>query len=286
MRRARLTMVGRNRLTGLAFFLPWIIGFLSLTAFPMIYSLVISVSDVRIRVTGTEMTFLGLNHFRYALLQDANFPTDLLESLFLIVAGLPIVMVFSLVIALLLNRKFRGRAFFRALFFLPVIIMSGPVLTQLVQETDAMQLQMNYGILREYFYYLNGRFFVLFMDNLVRTLWFAGVQIMVFLAVLQKVDQSMYEAASIDGATGWEMFWRITLPHLRPAILLNAIYTIVEMGSVSSDPTNVRIMTHLLEVNRPYSYSAAMAWIYAIAQLILIGITALILVEKRGRRRT
>jgi ABC-type sugar transport system permease subunit len=252
----------------------------------MIYSLVISVSDVRIRVTGTELTFLGLNHFRYALLQDANFPTDLLESLFLIVAGLPIVMVFSLVIALLLNRKFRGRAFFRALFFLPVIIMSGPVLTQLVQETDAMQLQMNYGILREYFYYLNGRFFVLFMDNLVRTLWFAGVQIMVFLAVLQKIDQSMYEAASIDGATGWETFWRITLPHLRPAILLNAIYTIVEMGSVSSDPTNVRIMTHLLEVNRPYSYSAAMAWIYAMAQLVLMGVTALILVEKRGRRAT
>lgn len=278
-------MVWRSRLTGLAFFSPWIVGFLLLTAFPMIYSLVISFSDVRIRVTGTELTFVGLNHFRYALLQDAGFPTDLLESLFLIVSGLPIVLVFSLVIALFLNRKFRGRSFFRAIFFLPVIIMSGPVLTQLVRETDAMQLQMNYGILRQYFYYFNGRFFVLFMNNLVRTLWFAGVQIMVFLAVLQKIDQSMYEAASIDGATGWEMFWRITLPHLRPAILLNAIYSIVEMGSVSSDPTNVRIMAHLLEVNRPYSYSAAMAWVYAIAQLILIGVTALILVEKRGGRR-
>ena len=83
--------------------------------------------------------------------------------------------------------------------------MSGPVLTQPVQETDAARLQMNYGILK-YFYYFNGRLFVLFMDNLVRTLWFSGVQIMVFLAVLQKIDRSMYVAASIDGATAWEMF--------------------------------------------------------------------------------
>ena len=202
----------------------------------------------------------------------------------MIVTGLPIVMVFALITALLLNRKFAGRPL-RAIFFLPVIIMSGPVLTQLVQETDAMRLQMNYGILKEYFYYFNGRLFVLFMDNLVRTLWFSGVQIMVFLAVLQKIDRSMYEAASIDGATAWEMFWRITLPHLRSAVVLNAIYSIVEMGSVSSDPTNVRIMTHLLEVNRPYSYSAAMAWIYALAQLLLMGITAVVLMEKKGRRR-
>lgn len=284
MRKSKLTVAWRNRLTGLAFFSPWLIGFLLFTAYPMMYSIVISFSDVRIRVTGTELSFVGLNHFRYALMQDASFPTDLLESLFLIVSGLPIVMVFSLIIALFLNRKFPGRAFFRAVFFLPVIVMSGPVLTQLVQETDAMQLQMSFGILNRYFYQFNGRLIVLFMDNLVRTLWFTGVQIMVFLAVLQKIDRSMYEAASIDGATGWEMFWRITLPHLRPTIVLNAIYTIVEMGSVSSDPTNVRIMAHLLEVQRPYSYSAAMAWIYALAQLLLIGIAALVLVEKKGRR--
>ena len=285
MRIGKLTMAWRSRLTGLAFFLPWIIGFVLLTAFPMAYSIVISFSDVRIKVGGTELSYLGGSHYRYALLQDASFPTDMLESLFLIVTGLPIVMVFALITALLLNRKFGGRALFRAIFFLPVIIMSGPVLTQLVQETDAMRLQMNYGILKEYFYYFNGRLFVLFMDNLVRTLWFSGVQIMVFLAVLQKIDRSMYEAASIDGATAWEMFWRITLPHLRSAVVLNAIYSIVEMGSVSSDPTNVRIMTHLLEVNRPYSYSAAMAWIYALAQLLLMGITAVVLMEKKGRRR-
>ena len=183
VKKMRLTMRGRNRLIGLAFFSPWIIGFLFLTAFPMLYSIVISFSDVRIKVTGTELNFVGLDHYRYALLQDAVFPTNLMESLFLIAAGLPIVMVFSLVIALLLNRKFPGRALFRAVFFLPVIIMSGPVLTQLVQETDAMRLSMDYGILRRYFSLITQagsmRLLNLFMASLVRILWFSGVQIIV-----------------------------------------------------------------------------------------------------------
>lgn len=287
MRRTKLSMRGRSRLTGLAFFAPWVIGFILLTLYPMVYSLVISLCDVRIKVTGTELTYLRLKHYSYAFTQDATFPTHLLDSLFVIATGLPIVVVFSLIIALLLNKPFYGRAFFRGIFFLPVVIMSGPVLTQLVSETDAMQLRMNYGILWEYLLEFtsldNTKYFGIFMNNLIRTLWFSGVQTVIFLAALQKIDQSMYEAASIDGANGWEMFWRITLPHLRPTIVLNAVYTVVVMGAVSSDPTNVKIMAHLLEVNRPYSYSAAMAWIYALLQLLLIGIAVLILTPRERR---
>jgi ABC-type sugar transport system permease subunit len=212
-----------------------------------------------------------------------------MESIFLIATGLPIVLVFSLIISLLLNQEFPGRSFYRLVFFLPVIIMSGPVLTQLVNETDAMKLRLDSGILSQYLRMISpgrgqGRLFILFMDNLVRTLWFSGIQILVFLAVLQKIDRSMYEAAAIDGATGWEMFWRITLPYLRSTIVINTIYTIVEMGAVSSDPTNVKIMSHLLEVNRPFSYSAAMSWIYALAQLLLMGLATLLLFKREGRR--
>lgn len=282
-------LVRRRRMTGLAFFSPWLVGFLLLTLFPLVYSLVISFSEVRIKVSGTELSFVGLSHYRYTLLQDASFPTKLMESIFLIATGLPIVLVFSLIISLLLNQEFPGRSFYRLVFFLPVIIMSGPVLTQLVNETDAMKLRLDSGILSQYLRMISpgrgqGRLFILFMDNLVRTLWFSGIQILVFLAVLQKIDRSMYEAAAIDGATGWEMFWRITLPYLRSTIVINTIYTIVEMGAVSSDPTNVKIMSHLLEVNRPFSYSAAMSWIYALAQLLLMGLATLLLFKREGRR--
>lgn len=286
MKKKFFSMHRRNQMIGTAFFAPWLIGFVLLTLYPLVYSLVISFSDVRIKVTGTELTPVGFTHYMYALTKDAAFPTALLDSLFLIVTGLPVVLVFSLVIALMLNKQFVGRGFFRAVFFLPVIILSGPVLTQLVEETDAMQLQMNFGILRDYMLELGGSVapFQTFLDNLLRTMWFSGVQILILLASLQKIDTSMYEVASIDGATAWEMFWRITLPYLRPTILLCGIYTIVEMASISNDPTNIKIMSHLLEVNRPYSYSASMAWVYALAQLILIGITALLLMPKKGGR--
>ena len=272
MKQRRLSMAGRSRLTGLAFFSPWLIGFVLLTLYPLVYSVVISFCNVRVKVTGTELTYLGLEHYSFALTRDEKFPVNLMESVFVIFTGLPIVLVFSLVVALLLNRRFFGRAFFRAVFFLPVVIISGPVLTQLVNETKAMQLNLDFGILKRVLGEAasGGGLFGLFMSNLTRTLWFSGVQTLIFLASLQKIDKSMYEAASIDGATGWEMFWRITLPFLRPTLLLNAVYTIVEMGAVSSDPTNQKILSHLLEVGRPYSYSAAMSWLYALAQLILM----------------
>ncbi|MDR0897912.1 MAG: sugar ABC transporter permease [Oscillospiraceae bacterium] len=282
MKRKGLTMAGRSRLTGLLFFSPWLVGFLALTLYPLLYSVVIGFSEVRIKVTGTELRFLGLEHYAYALTRDENFPIELLTSIAQIAAGLPIVLVFSLIVALLLNRRFRGRAFFRAVFFLPVVIISGPVLTQLVEETKAMQITFDMGFLR-YFSRGGGPGLAPIMQQLVRTLWFSGVQTLIFLAALQKIDHSIYEAASIDGATGWEMFWRITLPYVKPTILLNAIYTVVEMGAVSSDPTNVRIMDHLLEVGRPYSYSAAMAWIFALLQLAIILIAFLLLRQRRGK---
>lgn len=181
-------MAGRSRLTGLVVFSPWLIGFLLLTLYPMIYSVVISFSDVRIRVTGTELSFLGFEHYIYALTRDEKFPVFLMESLFLIVTGLPVVLVFSLVVALLLNRAFVGRAFFRAVFFLPVVIISGPVLTQLVNETKAMQLTLDFGILRRLLGNVVTRdgMFGLLMSNLVRTLWFSGVQTLIFLAADRK----------------------------------------------------------------------------------------------------
>ena len=285
MKRRTLSMAGRSRRNGLLFFAPWMIGFFALTLYPLLYSIVISFSDVRIKVTGTELNFVGLEHYIYALTRDEVFPVNLMESVFLITVGLPIVLVFSLIVALLLNRRFFGRAFFRAVFFLPVVIISGPVLTQLVNETGAMQLNLDFGLLRRLMGNLatDSGLFGLFMRNLVKTLWFSGVQILIYLASLQKIDKSMYEAASIDGATGWEKFWRITLPYIRPTILLNAVYTVVEMGSVSSDATNQKIMAHLLEVGRPYSYSAAMAWLYAIAQLLLILVVFLLFRPKKER---
>lgn len=276
----------RETLSGLIFFLPWIIGFLAITCYPLIYSIVISFNQVAIRPGEITLEPIGWEYFRQALFLDTEFPTMLVTSVTQVAIGTPISVVFALVIALLLNRSFRGRTVYRMIFFMPVIIMSGPVMTELLTETSAMSIDMDIMGLNSILTELDKGWSVLLLsilNSFIRILWFCGVQIIVFLVSLQKIDSSMYEAASIDGASAWEAFWKITLPHLRPIIMLNTIYTIIEMGTAADDATNTKIMESITDIARPYSFAAAMSWIYAFCLMLLMTIAFLLLRERREK---
>ena len=275
----------RSTITGTLFFLPWLIGFFAITAYPLVYSLVICFNQVQIKPGAIELKPVGWEYFRQAFAVDTEYPTKLLASLASVLLGTPLVVVFSLVIALLLNRKFRGRTVYRIVFFLPVVIMSGPVMSELMTESSAMSINMDIMGLRSILMELDygwARLLMTFLNSFVRILWFCGVQIIVFLAGLQKIDRNMYEAAAIDGATAWEAFWKITLPHLRPIILLNAIYTIIEMGTAADDATNGKIVGAIRDIARPYSYAAVLSWIYAFGLLLLILLAFLLLRPRKG----
>ena len=275
----------RSTITGTLFFLPWLIGFFAITAYPLVYSLVICFNQVQIKPGAIELKPVGWEYFRQAFAVDTEYPTKLLSSLASVLMGTPLVVVFSLVIALLLNRRFRGRTVYRIVFFLPVVIMSGPVMSELMTESSAMSINMDIMGLRSILMELDygwARILLTFLNSFVRILWFCGVQIIVFLAGLQKVDRNMYEAAAIDGATAWEAFWKITLPHLRPIILLNAIYTIIEMGTAADDATNGKIVGAIRDIARPYSYAAVLSWIYAFGLLLLILLAFLLLRPRKG----
>lgn len=275
----------RSTITGTLFFLPWLIGFFAITAYPLVYSLVICFNQVQIKPGAIELKPVGWEYFRQAFAVDTEYPTKLLASLASVLLGTPLVVVFSLVIALLLNRRFRGRTVYRIVFFLPVVIMSGPVMSELMTESSAMSINMDIMGLRSILMELDygwARILLTFLNSFVRILWFCGVQIIVFLAGLQKIDRNMYEAAAIDGATAWEAFWKITLPHLRPIILLNAIYTIIEMGTAADDATNGKIVGAIRDIARPYSYAAVLSWIYAFGLLLLILLAFLLLRPRKG----
>ena len=284
-RRFTLNYRARSTITGTMFFLPWLIGFFAITAYPLIYSLVICFNQVQIRPGTIELEPIGWEYFRQAFAVDTEYPTKLITSLCNVMMGTPLVVVFSLVIALLLNRKFKGRTFYRIVFFLPVVIMSGPVMSELMSESSAMSIEMDIMGIRSILMELDygwANILLTFLNSFVRILWFCGVQIIVFLAGLQKIDRNMYEAAAIDGATAWESFWKITLPHMRPIILLNTIYTIIEMGTASDDATNVKIVGAIRDIARPYSYAAVLSWIYAFCLLLLILIAFLLLKPRKG----
>ena len=271
MKKFSLTIKQRNAIAGYLFILPWIIGFLLFTLYPVILSIRLSFNDVRIS-EGISLSFSGWKYYYEALNVDTQFKTNLGETVIFICCATPIIIVFSLVIAMLLNGKYPLRTLFRGIFFLPVIIMSGPVISDLMSQYS-VDLSKLSPLIYDFINNLPGfiKTPILFsLNNLVLILWFSGVQILLFLAGLQKVGREVYEAASIDGATGWEKFWKITLPHIKPMALINSVYTVMEIANYANNSVNTKISSHLLEVNRPYSFSAAMSWIYFMVILLLL----------------
>ena len=186
----------------------------------------------------------------------------------------PVILVLSLIVAMLLNKRFRGRALFRAIFFMPVIIMSGPVISALLTQYS-VDFSTNSWVVYDLLSYMPTALaspveYVL--DNLVKILWMCGVQILIFLAGLQSIGSDVYEAASIDGAGGWEKFWQITLPHISPMILICAVYTVIDTANYNEGGNiNALINSQIFDANYMYSYAAAMSWMYFVVIAAVLG---------------
>ncbi|HQE48468.1 MAG TPA: sugar ABC transporter permease [Fervidobacterium sp.] len=275
----------RRAITGYIFVMPWLIGFILLTIYPLFYSLFLSFQDVNFSVEGIRTTFVGLKHYNYAFRVDTQFPTLYVQSLIDIGLSVPLIIIFSLIIAILLNQAFFGRTFFRAVYFLPVVIISGPVLSELLTNRALSIVDPNsffvYRFLSTLPSFINFPFLYIF-DNLITILWFSGVQIVFFLAGLQRISTNIYEAAQIDGANAWVIFWKIILPLIKPFVLVNAIYTIVDLSSFPNNPINTSIATNMFNFQRPYVYSSALAWIHFLTTLGFI-LVALLLLRDRKR---
>lgn len=280
-----LTMRGRNIFHGYLFILPWIIGFAFFILYPLIYSIIISLNEIKIRPEGTLMTWKGLFFYDYALNQTVFFRTALAESVSMIAYMTPVILVFSILIAILLNGKYPMRAFFRGVFFMPVIIMSGPAISQLLTKYTvdfSDKVPAVYDFLSQLPEVL-GTPCKYVLDNLILLLWMCGVQILIMLAGLQKISPTLYEAASIDGASAWECFWKITLPHLAPLILISAVYTVIDLANYTNGAVNKIIVGEIFNTNYLYSYSAAMAWIYFLVVALLL-VAVLLLFKIFGRK--
>ena len=284
--KTKMTGKTRESLTGLAYVSLWIAGFALLTLYPMIETFMLSLNNVAIQTTGIKKVFVGLGNYREALLSDTEFVPNLITYLTEIVIYVPVILVFSLLIALLLDVKMKGRGIFRTIFFLPVIIMSGPVMKQLmVQGSVALpgierliDLQALTETLPQYL----ANAIVFLVSNFVMILWFCGIQILIFLAVLQKMDRAMYEAANIDGASAWEVFWKLTLPALNPTIVVVVIFTVVTQSHFALSPVINQINNSLFKPGFGYGIASAMAWVYFIVMILVLALFTAV-VSKREK---
>lgn len=281
-----LTMRGRNALSGYMFLAPWLVGLVLFTLYPFVYSIILSFSEVQMAPSGIQTRPVGLRWYKEAFTLDTTFVVSLLDTLKFLLLSTPMIVVIALLLALLLNREVKGRAIFRAIFFFPVIIISGPVISELLDTQAAAVIRPENYLVYSFIETLPGVLSVPLLyifDNIVLIMWFSGVQVVLFLAGLQKIGKPMQEAASIDGASGWQMFWKIYLPFLRPLILLNTVYTIVQLSAFSSNAVNAEIVNKMTLTGKTYGYSAALAWIYFVILLLLLGAAFLLLRSREDK---
>ncbi len=290
----------RENRMGYVFVSPWIIGFGAFFLFPMGFSLVLSFSHVT-NLQAFSLESVGWQNYINALLVDVDFTPKLLTSVLDAAIKTPIIVVFSLFIAILLDRRLPLRGLYRALFLLPVVIGSGVVMETLqgnsatlafspqsasMQQTVQTVPMVDVGGIE-----MSDRLTMLLGEDLSawveimltyisESLWMSGIQIILFLGALQSVPEAYYEAAMCDGATGWEKFWKITLPMVTPTILIVVVYTLISFFTSSENEVMVYVVDTSF-TNLELDYGSAMGWIY----FVLIG-AALGLVFALSRRMT
>ncbi len=281
-RKKRFTNSFKYRLTGLLFVTPWIIGFLIFFLYPLYQSVLFSFSKVTFTAKGRVISFVGTDNFKYFFSRDPYFIQRIIVFFQNILLQVPLILVFSLVLALLLNEKVRLKGMFRTLFFLPIVVVSGPVMNMLLsQGSSTIPLIEQYGIYEIINYsipYFLAEPITSLFSQLILVLWYSGVPILIFIAGLQKIDKALYEASSIDGASSWVSFWKIVLPSIKGMILINAVYIIVFLATSEINDVIIWIRDSMLDASkRGFGIASAAAWIYSIGISLLLLIYFLLL---------
>lgn len=277
------TYAEQKSVWGFLYVLPWLLGFLFFFLIPLLYSLQYSFSSIKANANGMSIKFIGFANYVEALTVNTNFNRRLTEAIVNMVINVPLIVIFSLFLAVLLNQKFVGRAIARSIFFLPVILASGIIanleassLVQAINEQNAgsgglinslgtfelQRIMLRSGVNENIVFYLSDA-----VNRIYQIVSQSGVQILIFLAGIQTISPQLYEASKIEGATGYEAFWKITFPMVSPLILVNVIYTIIDSFSRNGMTTLIK-ETGFTSFN--FGLSSAMAWIYFLAIMVIL----------------
>lgn len=268
-KKKKMSLSAKRSRTGFLFILPWLIGFIWFYARSLFMSIQFSLSNLSVSPGGGyTLDFVGLDNFLYAFRAHATYKQVLTTSVGNMLIDVPLITFFSLFMAILLNRKFRGRTLVRAIFFLPVILnseaivdamdlarnmMSGGLSSASAEMAQASSGGMGIAYYMEMFGSLGiPEFLIVYLMGAVTRVSdiinASGVQIIIFIAALQSVPGSMYEVAKIEGATIYETFWKVTFPMVMPHIITNIVYTVVD-SFTQSDVVELAYNTAFTESN-------------------------------------
>jgi oligogalacturonide transport system permease protein len=286
MKRAKKSVFEkRHGFLGYMFLLPWLIGFFSFTVWPFVYTIFLSFHDVRLTVEGWSTVFTGIDNYNLAFLRNTEFVPALISFVTMELLYAPVITVIAFILALLLNQKIKFRPAFRALFFLPVIVMSGPVMYQLMDSGSMTFAGITDMILFQIVWQFSppiANALLLLFQNFSMVLWFTGIPIILFISGMQKINDSMLEAARIDAATSWQILWKIIIPIIRPIAMVSIILTIVQLGTYSINPVLSLVQEAIYNSTSGLGVASAFAWIYTVAALALMGLAFILLNKKEN----
>ena len=303
IKQSRISYEKKKGLYGYGFIALWFVGVIYMFLIPLGQSLWYSlcktelVSDVD-KIAAYGMSGPGIytqwndfGNYQWAFTINPDYPKNLADSLVQTAYTVPLVLVFSLFVALLLNDKFKGRTLARAVFFLPVLIATGPVLgvingdmlSQGISDASQFSALFKTDFVEDFLQFMglnniNQQFADMVSEvtsSILNLIWDSGIQILIFISALQQIPTSAKEAASMEGATGWEFFWKITFPTISPMIFANLIYTIIDAFIKSDNPVMQQVMSYIKTWE--YGYSSAMAWAYFAIVAVVLGIISAIL---------
>jgi len=282
----QLSIEKKKKIEGLVLVSPFILGVLLFFVYPLFTTIRLSFGELD-RIEGFHIRWAGFKNYIEILTVDHNFVPMFLQVIKNVFTQVPLIIVFSLIMAILVNKDIRGRGFFRAAFFMPFLLGSGIVFEQIVAMGAINQFLTveSIGISQDTIASLGSQAVTLintFFQVITTVLWNTGVQTLLFLSALQGISESLYESAKVDGANAWEVFWKITLPMVKPIMLVNIIYSLCNSFTDISNPI-IKYTQQRAFVDLKYPESAAIGVLYLLFVLLLVGLVFLILGKKRTR---
>ncbi len=289
MKKNRLSFSQKRAVTGYLFILPWLVGFIVFYLRSLLMTFQFSLSELTIDTVngGYTLEFVGLENYLYAFTVHGTFKQILTTSVMDMIIDVPLIIFFSLLMALLLNKKFKGRTIVRAIFFLPVILNAEAIVEAVETATvmmaggvsassSEMASATSGGMGLAYYVDLFGNlmipnqileYIVGAVDRITGIISASGVQIVIFIAALQSIPGSLYEVAQMEGATAYETFWKVTFPMVMPHIVTNVVYTVVD-SFITSEVVDLAYETAFVQFQ--YGLSSVFSLVSTVITCIIL----------------
>jgi multiple sugar transport system permease protein len=276
----------REGVAGYVFLSPWLIGLFGITAIPMIGSLILSFTNYDLLSDWSELEWVGARNYVRMFTTDPHYLEAVTVTVIFAVVAVPLKLAAALGVAMLLNKDRRGNGLFRAMFYLPSLL-GGSVALALVWRAMWSKDGAVNGFLG--LFGIEGMNWINEPDYALSTLvmlaiWQFGAPMVIFLAGLKQVPTELYEAASVDGAARWRLFWHITLPSLSPVIFFNLVLETINgfqgftsayvVSGGTGGPVDSTLMYTLYLYQSGFTdyemgYASAMAWVFLVAVAVI-----------------